>query len=54
SLRLGLSAYQIGDAGAATLATLSENVRTVAAEAVSVASAREELDAVSVPLAAGR
>ena len=54
SLRLGLAAYQTGDTGAAGLAALSENIRTVAAEAVSAASARAELDAVSVPLAVRR
>ncbi|MBC7805158.1 MAG: hypothetical protein H7145_03310 [Akkermansiaceae bacterium] len=48
SLRLGLTAFYTGDGDVSGLAALSENVRTVAAEAVSVASARAELDAVPV------
>lgn len=47
SLRLGLTAFYTGDADVSGLAALSENVRSVAAEAVSVASARAELDTVS-------
>ena len=45
SLRLGLTAFDTGSGDVSGLAALSENVRTVAAEAVSVASARAELDA---------
>lgn len=48
SLRFGLTAFYTGDADVSGLAALSENVRTVAAEAVSVASARAELDAAPV------
>ncbi|MBC8139706.1 MAG: hypothetical protein H8F28_27815, partial [Fibrella sp.] len=48
SLRFGLTAFYTGDADVSGLAALSENVRTVAAEAISVASARAELDAVPV------
>jgi hypothetical protein len=48
SLRLGLNAFYTGDADTSGLAALSENVRAVAAESVSVADARAELDAVPV------
>jgi len=47
ALRLGLTAFYTGDADITGLTALSENVRTVAAEATSVAEARTELDSIS-------
>ncbi len=52
ALRAGLLAFNTGGADGAGLAHLAEAVRGVAAEAVSVAAAREELDAaLSTPIA---
>lgn len=47
SLRLGLTAFYDGNADMPGLAALSESVRAVAAESVSVVSARAELDTAS-------
>ena len=47
ALRLGLTAFYTGGGDVGELAELSESVRSVAAEAISVASAREEMETIS-------
>lgn len=54
ALRQELPAFQTGNVSLTNLSALSESVRTVAAEVTNAATARAEVDAVSVPLSAGR